>query len=138
MRSGSKSLVAAPPDGRALWLRHDGSSINLMASTCFIPAGLALPVGDCFEVRILRVDRAAKCLYVKPLYSDDQYELSVSLSGAAVDDTEDSLRPAVSQPLSMSTVYMVRTEKGYQRAVLLKREKTMTFSVCFKIASLLR
>ncbi|VDM07233.1 unnamed protein product [Wuchereria bancrofti] len=129
MRSGSKSLVAAPPDGRALWLRHDGSSINLMASTCFIPAGLALPVGDCFEVRILRVDRAAKCLYVKPLYSDDQYELSVSLSGAAVDDTEDSLRPAVSQPLSMSTVYMVRTEKGYQRAVLLKREKTMTFSM---------
>ncbi|KAK6109349.1 hypothetical protein QQG55_35645 [Brugia pahangi] len=129
MRSGSKSLVAAPPDGRALWLRHDGSSINLMASTCFIPAGLALPVGDCFEVRILRVDRATKCLYVKPLCSDDQYELSVNLSSAAVDDTEDSLRPAVSQPLSMSTVYLVRTEKGYQRAVLLKRDKTMTFSM---------
>ncbi|EFO22034.1 hypothetical protein LOAG_06454 [Loa loa] len=127
MRSGGKFLVAAPPDGRALWLRHDGSSINLMASTYFIPAGLVLPADDCFEVRILRVDKATKCLYVRPLFSDNQYdELNVNLSVAVTNDTN---YPVVTQPLSMSTVYMVRTEKGYVRAVLLKREKTMTYSV---------
>lgn len=74
-----------------------------MASTCFIPAGLVLPVDDCFEVRILRVDRITKCLYVRPLCDDNQYdELNVSLSAASTGDTEDLCRSAVSQPLSMS------------------------------------
>uniref|UniRef100_A0A0R3S4W0 Tudor domain-containing protein n=1 Tax=Elaeophora elaphi TaxID=1147741 RepID=A0A0R3S4W0_9BILA len=124
MRLGGKSLVTAPPDGRALWLRHDGSSINLMASTCFVPAGLALPVDDCFEVRILRVDPVTKCLFVRPLCIDNQYdELNMSLSAAA----EDSYRLAVPQLISMSTVYMIRTKKGYLRGVLLKREKAVTY-----------
>ncbi|CAG9532941.1 unnamed protein product [Cercopithifilaria johnstoni] len=126
MRSDGKSLVAAPPDGRALWLRHDGSSINLMASTYFIPAGLVLPVDDCFEVRILRIDPVTKCLYVRPLCIDNQYG---ELSAAVADYTKDSCRLVVSEPLSMSTVYMIRTKRGYLRAVLLKREKTMTYSM---------
>uniref|UniRef100_A0A915Q1J8 Tudor domain-containing protein n=1 Tax=Setaria digitata TaxID=48799 RepID=A0A915Q1J8_9BILA len=130
MRFAGKFLVAAPPDGRALWLRHDGSSIHLMASTYFIPAGLVLPVDDCFEVRVLRVDRVTKCLYVRPICDDDQYdELKRNLSAAATDDAVESSCRTVSQPLSMSNVYMVRTEKGYLRGVLLKREKTMTCSM---------
>ncbi|VDK81279.1 unnamed protein product [Litomosoides sigmodontis] len=141
MRWSGKSLVAAPPSGRALWLRHDGSSIHLLASTCFIPAVLAVPVDDCFEVRILRVDLLRKCLYVRPLCVDNQYdELNVSLSAAATDNTKDSRYSAISGPPSMSfwqnifdyhlgTVYMIRTEKGYARAVLLKREKAASYSM---------
>lgn len=74
-----------------------------MASTCFIPARLAVPVDDCFEVRILRVDLSRKCLYIRPLYICNRYdELNVSLSVGETDDTEDSCCPAISGPPSMS------------------------------------
>lgn len=75
-----------------------------MASTCFISAGLVLPVDDCFEVRILRVDRATNCLYVRPLCGDNPYdEVNANLSAAATaGDPEDSRHAVVSQALSMS------------------------------------
>ncbi|MCP9256801.1 hypothetical protein DINM_000022 [Dirofilaria immitis] len=128
MRFDGKLLVAAPPDGRALWVRHDGSSINLMASTYFIPAIMVLPVDDCFEVRVLRIDRKAKRIYVRPLRNDNQYDqLNAILSAAATDDSVDSCYHAVPQSLNMSTVYMARTEKGYRRVVLLKKEKKANY-----------
>ncbi|MCP9257045.1 hypothetical protein DINM_000270, partial [Dirofilaria immitis] len=128
MRFDGKLLVAAPPDGRALWVRHDGSSINLMASTYFIPAIMVLPVDDCFEVRVLRIDRKAKRIYVRPLRNDNQYDqLNAILSAAATDYSVDSCYHAVPQSLNMSTVYMARTEKGYRRVVLLKKEKKANY-----------
>ncbi|VDN03464.1 unnamed protein product [Thelazia callipaeda] len=100
-----------------------------MASTCVVPARLLLSVDNCFEVNLLRVDQEIKCLYVRRVCDEGRYnEMKMRLTKAAVEEAQKSLK-SVLHPLNMSTVYMIRTENDYLRAVLLKKQQSKTFLV---------
>ncbi|VDK27613.1 unnamed protein product [Gongylonema pulchrum] len=81
----TESWTDEDSDGKSLWFRRDGLTavieVRLMARTKNPPVSLILPLDNCFEVRILRVDNAAGCVFVRPVEEENLFhELQAQLA----------------------------------------------------------